>query len=665
MVGIDGAFENGMALKNHSGLMSQLGRGESESPGDADLVQRFVAHRDEEAFAAIVRRHGGMVWGICQRVTGHYHLAEDAFQAVFMVLAAKAGLIRPPSVLGGWLHGVAVRTALRARTMADRRRRRESSTPSLAEPASKPVDPVESAEMVAMLDEEIANLSESLRTVVVLCELQGRSRKQAAEQLGISEGTISSRLAAARKKLADRLSKRGMAFSMTAAIAASGRSASAIVPADLAARAIAAAISPGGVSTQVSQLSNGVIRTMFIQKLKRVLVLALMLPAVLGGVLIASEPGSKDSPAAESQRLAFAFPPKPEAKAAESQPAAPAKTEAKGLGRLMVVKSETGKNGERKLVFLSPEGKELADDSATHPEKFTSLHSPTVSPDGKRVAFIAHHIAGSGPGPVDPNTFDRHIFIRNLTDKDETSKIEICAQNITWTRDGKLLVTEVGSSKQLREREFTNWLVDVEKKQKTRLEVPAHTQLFGMTPNGKSYLAVTYQPKDKAQQLSMIDCESKKVTQLTDIHWGPLPTVPMLEIAGACPKLSPDGNRILFQDYVKAEIGAGDRHSTRLYVYDLTTGKRSRLDEVPVNGQIMGYSWSPDSKRVAYVWKRLEADAPLTAKIDAKGQIDPKGLVETETHVIVAQADGTKPTTIFTAKEKTSFDRPISDLDWR
>jgi hypothetical protein len=84
-----------------------------------------------------------------------------------------------------------------------------------------------------------------------------------------------------------------------------------------------------------------------------------------------------------------------------------------------------------------------------------------------------------------------------------------------------------------------------------------------------------------------------------------------------------------------------------------------------LNGQILGYSWSPDSQKVAYVWKRLDPDAPITAKIDRKGNVDPKALIETETHVIVAQADGTKPTTILTVKEKTSFDRPILDLDWR
>ena len=128
------------------------------------------------------------------------------------------------------------------------------------------------------------------------------------------------------------------------------------------------------------------------------------------------------------------------------------------------------------------------------------------------MAFIAHHLAAGGPGPVDSNTFNRHIFIRSLDDKEESSKIEVCAQNITWISDTKILATEVGSSKELREREFANWLVDVEKKTKTRAEVPAHTQLFGLTQNGKSYVAIVYQPKEKTQQLATIDCESKKVT---------------------------------------------------------------------------------------------------------------------------------------------------------
>src|SRR5947207_10921729 len=121
-----------------SGLVNRLGRGPdgAESATDAELLARFAAGRDEAAFAELVRRHGRLVYGVCRRVTGSHHLAEDAFQAVFVVLAAKAGAVRPPSAVAAWLHGVACRTALRARTLAHRRRRREAPAAALPEPAA-------------------------------------------------------------------------------------------------------------------------------------------------------------------------------------------------------------------------------------------------------------------------------------------------------------------------------------------------------------------------------------------------------------------------------------------------------------------------------------------------------------------------------------------------
>src|SRR5436305_2017496 len=109
----------GMATAKLSEMVTRLGRGAAppaDAESDADLVGRFVAGRDEAAFAEIVRRHGPAVLGVCRRVTGNHHLAEDAFQAVFVVLAAKAGCVRPRSALAAWLYGVAYRTALRART---------------------------------------------------------------------------------------------------------------------------------------------------------------------------------------------------------------------------------------------------------------------------------------------------------------------------------------------------------------------------------------------------------------------------------------------------------------------------------------------------------------------------------------------------------------------
>jgi RNA polymerase sigma factor (sigma-70 family) len=149
---------------------------------------------------------------VFRRVTGDHHLAEDAFQAVFVVLAAMAGSVRPRSALPAWLYGVAHRVALRVRSMSHRRLLHEAPVETLPDRACPVADGAEGADLAAALDEEIARLPEYQRVPVVVCELEGRSRQEAAAQLGISEGTLSSRLARARRALAARLCRRGIAL---------------------------------------------------------------------------------------------------------------------------------------------------------------------------------------------------------------------------------------------------------------------------------------------------------------------------------------------------------------------------------------------------------------------------------------------------------------------
>ena len=286
---------------------------------DADLLARFLSNRDEEAFALIVRRHGPMVFGVCRRVTGNHHLAEDAFQAVFVVLAAKAGAVRPRSALPAWLYGVAYRTALRARTMSDRRRRhlarsqgsgvRSQNGEPVADSSLSPDSCLLTTELAAILDEEIARLPEHLRLAVVLCELEGHSRKDVASRLGIPEGTLSSRLAAARKALAIRLRQRGIALSAAGLSVALAQVASASVPADLAARAVAAAIAPGALPAPVAALSHGVLQVMFAQKLKIVsVVLALTAVVFAGGWLFAAGPPAAPTPGFRAATSPVALP---------------------------------------------------------------------------------------------------------------------------------------------------------------------------------------------------------------------------------------------------------------------------------------------------------------------------------------------------------------------
>ena len=233
---------------------------------DGQLLRQYAAGRDGGAFAALVRRHGPMVLGVCRRLLGHAQDAEDAFQAAFLVLARKARALADPEAVGPWLFGVAYRTALEARAMNTRRRAREKQVRVVPDPAAPGEAPWR--ELVPLLDRELSRLPEKYRAAVVLCELEGRSRREAARQLGLAEGTLSWRLAAARKLLARRLARYGPPLSGAALAAALAEGAAAGVPAPLVSSTVRAA---AGVSpAKVAALAEGVVKTMFVAKLKAV-----------------------------------------------------------------------------------------------------------------------------------------------------------------------------------------------------------------------------------------------------------------------------------------------------------------------------------------------------------------------------------------------------------
>lgn len=174
-------------------------------PADRELLRRYVAG-DEPAFAALVGRHGPMVLRVCRRLLRHEQDAEDAFQATFLVLARRAGAVRRGEAVASWLHGVAHRVALRARRDAIRRRAHELATPPAPPTASR----ADWAEVQAALDDAVGRLPERYRAPFVLCHLEGRSRAEAAAELGVAEGTVWSRLSEARRRLRDRLARRGI-----------------------------------------------------------------------------------------------------------------------------------------------------------------------------------------------------------------------------------------------------------------------------------------------------------------------------------------------------------------------------------------------------------------------------------------------------------------------
>ena len=160
---------------------------------DGQLLEHFVASREEVAFEALVRRHGPMVLGVCRRVLRNPHDADDAFQATFLVLVRKAASVVPREKVANWLYGVAYQTALKARATTARRRMKEGQLMAASEPAAAEQDFWRDVQPV--LDEELNRLPGKYREPIVLCELMGKTRKEVARQLGWPEGTVSGRLA--------------------------------------------------------------------------------------------------------------------------------------------------------------------------------------------------------------------------------------------------------------------------------------------------------------------------------------------------------------------------------------------------------------------------------------------------------------------------------------
>jgi RNA polymerase sigma factor (sigma-70 family) len=255
---------------------------EEAGRSDGQLLESYIRSGEEVAFASLVHRHGPMVWGVCRRILPGHQDAEDAFQATFLVLVRKAASIVPRDMVANWLYGVANQTALKARAAGVRRRDHEKQVTAVPEPAihDEPVD-----DLRPVLDRELSRLPDKYRAVIVLCDLEGKTRKEAARHFKLPEGTVATRLATARTMLARRLERSGLTVSgaalLTAEIASAG------VPASLASTTIKAASlfaagQAAAVSTQAVALAEGVLRTMLLTKLKWTTAVLLTM-TILGG----------------------------------------------------------------------------------------------------------------------------------------------------------------------------------------------------------------------------------------------------------------------------------------------------------------------------------------------------------------------------------------------
>jgi RNA polymerase sigma factor (sigma-70 family) len=237
---------------------------------DAELIERFLRPEmaGEAAFEILLGRHGPMVFGVCRRILGDDHAADDAFQATFLVLVRQAGVIRHRESLGPWLHGVARRLALRARSKARLRRERElraAIDPAKAAVASRADD----SDLGLALHSEIDRLPDRYRAPIVLCYLEGRTIAEASRQLSWPVGTVAGRLARARERLRDRLVRRGLIVPAALAALTADPACAAVVPTALARSTLSAAyqlaagrVPSAVVSAAVANLFGQTLRTM-------------------------------------------------------------------------------------------------------------------------------------------------------------------------------------------------------------------------------------------------------------------------------------------------------------------------------------------------------------------------------------------------------------------
>jgi RNA polymerase sigma factor (sigma-70 family) len=387
---------------------------QTAAASDQQLLERFVAGQDEDAFTALVHRHGPMVFGVCRRLLRETHDTEDAFQATFMVLARKAASIHKGDSLGSWLHGVALHVAHGSRREAVRRTRRERERP--APTVSETADAVTWGELRSVLDEELGRLPAPWRAPLILCYLEGQTQDEAARRLGWSKSTLRRRLERGRGLLRSRLARRGVTLSaglLAPLLCDSNASAVAakMLTATTAKTALLFATGQmiGTATMPPVALAEGVLKSIVLAKTRLAAAVVLTLTLFAGAGLWAYQAVTQKAPQVKSAEPPASVADRNEAKSIENPQAAVDQfgdpLPADALARLGTIRLQHGSVAS--ALAFAPDGRSLAtagNDGVVHvwetvtgkeklrieneryPGGLGAVFSLSYAPDGKTLA---------------------------------------------------------------------------------------------------------------------------------------------------------------------------------------------------------------------------------------------------------------------------------------